>query len=156
MPIILSDEDNEKKLPKKQAGTAVLFLNTKGELLIIKPNYKSGWLVPGGAADDDESPLRCDTNEIKDEIGLDIIDLQLVGVYYGHKKYGLGDSLKFIFWGGILTEHLVPQIKLQNEELEKFTFATPESAVPLLSKSLQKSISKCLETLKNKSVAYIE
>jgi len=48
-------------LPKKQAGTAVLFLNTKGELLIIKPNYKSGWLVPGGAADDDESPLRCAT-----------------------------------------------------------------------------------------------
>jgi ABC-type methionine transport system ATPase subunit len=42
-----SDEEYAAVLPKKIIGTAVLLFNTKGELLILKPDYKDGWLVPG-------------------------------------------------------------------------------------------------------------
>lgn len=151
-----TDEEYAAILPKKQVGTAVLFFNTKGELLIVKPDYKDGWLIPGGATDDNESPLRCAIRETKEETGLDIPELQLVGVYYGPKKGAFTDSLKFIFSGGILTENRVAQIKLQTEELEEYTFASPEKAVPLLSPSLQKSVPICLEAIKNNTVAYIE
>ena len=133
-----------------------MFFNTKGELLILKPNYKDGWLVPGGATDDNESPLRCAIRETKEEIGLDLTDLQLVGVYYGPKKGAFTDSLKFIFSGGTLTENQITQIKLQTEELEEYIFASLEKAVPLLSPSLQKSVPACLEAVKNKTVVYIE
>ena len=37
-----TDEEYAKMLPKKQVGTAVLFFNTKGELLIVKHDYKEG------------------------------------------------------------------------------------------------------------------
>ncbi len=151
-----TDEEYAAILPKKQVGTAVLFFNTKGELLILKPDYKDGWLVPGGATDDNESPLRCAIRETKEEIGLDVTDLQLVGVYYGPKKGAFTDSLKFIFSGGTLTENQITQVKLQTEELEEYIFASLEKAVPLLSPSLQKSVPACLEAIKNKTVAYIE
>ncbi|MHB1163149.1 MAG: hypothetical protein ACYCZZ_01290 [Minisyncoccota bacterium] len=52
MPKKFTDEEYAKMLPKKQVGTAVLFFNAKGELLIVKPDYKEGWLVPGGSCEE--------------------------------------------------------------------------------------------------------
>lgn len=156
MPKKFTDEEYHKMLPKKQVGTAVILFNARGELLILKSDYKDGWLVPGGSTDDDESPLHCAIRETREEIGLTIEKLQLVGVYYAPKKGIHSDSLKFLFYGGVLTENQVSQIKLQTEELEKYAFASPEDAIPLLSSSLQKSVPMCLEAIKNKTVAYIE
>lgn len=151
-----TDEEYAKILPKKQVGTAVLFFNTKGEILVVKPDYKDGWIIPGGSTDNNEAPLHCAIRETREEIGLDISKLQLVGVYYGPKKGVFTDSLKFIFSGGVLTENQISQIKLQTEELEEYVFTSPKKALLLLSSSLQKSIPACLEAIKNKTVAYIE
>ncbi|MEK7621922.1 MAG: NUDIX hydrolase [Patescibacteria group bacterium] len=151
-----TDEEYAKMLPKKHVGTAIVFFNTKGELLILKPNYKDGWLVPGGATDDDESPAHGAIRETREEIGLDIPELQLVGIYYGAKKGVFTDSLKFIFFGGTLIDDQIAQIKLQTEELEAYKFLASNEAIPLLSASLQKSIPKCLDAIKNKTVVYIE
>ncbi len=156
MPKKFTEEEYAKMLPKKITGTAVIFFNTKGELLIVKPDYRDGWLVPGGATDDNESPLHCAIREVKEEIGLDIPELQLVGVYYSPKKRFHTDSLKFVFYGGELTENQISQIKLQADELEEWAFASPENALPLLSQSLQKSIPACLKAIKDSTVAYIE
>ncbi|HAO64380.1 TPA: NUDIX hydrolase, partial [Candidatus Taylorbacteria bacterium] len=92
-----SNAEYYAQLPKKQTGTAVLFFNSKSELLIVKPNYKEGWLVPGGAIEDRESPLQGAIREVKEEIGLDIPELKLIGVYYRTGNEIFGDSLKFIF-----------------------------------------------------------
>lgn len=151
-----TDEEYAKMLPKKQVGTAVLFFNAKGELLIVKPDYREGWLVPGGACDDNESPLHCAIRETKEEIGLDTTELKLVGVYYGPKTGVFTDALKFVFSGGTLTDEQISQIKLQTEELEKYDFIPSQDAVPLFTSSLQKSIPACLEAIKNNAVAYIE
>ena len=151
-----TDEKYAEMLPKKQVGTAVLFFNTKEELLIVKPDYKDAWLLPGGATDDNESPLHCAIRETREEIGLNILDLKLVGVYYGHKKEIFTDSLKFIYFGGTLTDNQIARIELQTDELEEYIFVSPEKAIPLLSSSLQKSIPACLESIKNGTVAYIE
>ena len=156
MPKKFTDTEYANLLPKKQVGTAVLLFNTKGELLIVKPDYKDGWLVPGGATDDDESPLHCAIRETKEEIGLDVSKLQLVGVYYGHKKDVYTDSLKFIFSGGVLKESQIPQIKLQANELETYTFLLPEEALPFLSQSLQKSVPQCLKAIKDNTIVYLE
>lgn len=156
MPKKFTDEEYHKMLPKKQVGTAVIFFNAKGELLTVKPDYKDGWLIPWGSSDDNESPLHCAIRETREEIGLTIEDLQLVGVYYAHRKGIYSDSLKFLFYGGVLTESQISQIKLQTEELGKYAFSLPGDAIPLLSSSLQKSVPICLEAIKNKTVAYIE
>lgn len=156
MPKKLSNEKYAEMLPKKQVGTAVILFNKKGELLILKPDYKDKWLIPGGSADENESPLHCAIRETEEEIGLSIKDLQLVGVYYGHKKGVFTDSLKFIFSGGVLTDKQITKIKLQTEEFEECRFLSPEKVIPLLSNSLKKSMPLCLEAVKNKTTVYIE
>ena len=156
MPKKFTDEEYAAMLPKKQVGTAVLLFNAAGELLIVKPDYKDGWLVPGGSTDEDESPLHCAIRETREEIGLDLPELQLVGIYYGLKRGVFTDSLKFIFSGGTLSETQISEIKLQTDELEEYRFCPPEEAVALFSSSLQNSIPKCIEAIKNGTVAYIE
>ena len=151
-----TDKEYANTLPKKQVGTAVLFFNEKEELLIVKPDYKDGWLVPGGAADENESPLHCAIRETKEEIGLDIQNPKLVGIYYAHIKGYYSDSLKFIFYGGILNDEQISNIQLDTEELEEYTFSPEAIAVPLLSNSLLKSVPKCIESIKNNTCAYIE
>lgn len=151
-----TEEEYALILDKKLVGTAVLLFNSRGELLIVKPDYREEWLVPGGSTDSDESPLHCAHRETMEEVGLDIPVLQLVGVYYGHKKGVFADSLKFIFSGGVLSDEQIAKIKVQEGELLEWKFLIPEDAIALLSSSLKRSLPKCLEAIENKMVAYIE
>ena len=152
----LSDEEYHKSLPKKQVGTAVLFFNSNGEMLIVKPDYKDSWLVVGGSNDENESPLQCAIRETKEEIGLEISKMKLVGVYHSPKKGIYSDSLKFIFDGGILTDEQISNIKLQKNELTEYRFEDPAVAVLRLSTSLKNSIPQCLNAIKENTCAYIE
>ena len=156
MPKKFTDEEYAAMLPKKQIGTAVLLFNEKNELLIVKPDYKESWLVPGGVVDHDESPLSCALRETEEEVGLTFSTLQLVGIYYGPRKGIFTDSLKFIFAGGVLNDDQISRIELQEDELQEFRFLSVEKALPYLSSSLQKSIPACLEAMAKGSVAYIE
>lgn len=51
-------------LPKIQVAAACLFLDDKGRVLAVKPTYKSGWDLPGGAIEEGESPLECCRREV--------------------------------------------------------------------------------------------
>ena len=68
-------------------------------------------------------------------------------IYYAPKKDLFTDSLKLIFNGGVLTDEQISQIKLQNAELEEYTFISPEKAIPTLSPSLQRSVPNCLRAI---------
>ena len=156
MPKKFTDEEYYKTLPKKQVGTAVLFFNASRELLILKPDYKNSWLVPGGSNDEGESPLQCAIRETKEEIGLEISELRLVGVYHSSANGIQPDSLKFIFDGGTLSEDQISNIRLQKDEFEEFVFKEPAEAIPLLSSSLRKSIPGCLNAIQENSCMYLD
>lgn len=155
-PIKLSDEEYAKSLPKKQVGTAVLFFNQSGELLVVKPNYKDSWLVPGGSAEQNESPLACALRETQEEIGLAYTTFPMVGLYYAPEKGPFSDSLKFIFNGGILSDEQIESIQLEEKELEGWAFMPISIALPLLSASLQKCLPQSLAALETGAFAYIE
>src|SRR5512146_1882310 len=94
-----SQEDYYKSLPTKRMGTGVLFFNVKGELLIVKPNYKEGWSIPGGVIDANESPRAAGFRETKEEIGIDIDEVQFLCVCYSLNDWPKTESLQFVFNG---------------------------------------------------------
>ncbi|QQS60356.1 NUDIX hydrolase [Candidatus Falkowbacteria bacterium] len=142
-------------LPKKRMGSGIILLNEHNEILLTKSPYKDYWTVPGGSVDENESPRRACIREIKEEIGLDILDVRFMCVDYQNNSEK-GESLQFLFYGGILTQQQIHAITLQEEEISEYTFLPLLEAQKLLGKLLGIRIEKCLEAYKNNQALYLE
>ncbi|MFE2306801.1 NUDIX domain-containing protein, partial [Streptomyces sp. NPDC059411] len=61
-------------LPRVLAGAAVLYRDAAGRVLLVEPNYREGWALPGGTieSDEGESPRAAARRESAEEIGLDL------------------------------------------------------------------------------------
>lgn len=146
---------NPESAPKKRMGAGVLFFNSKGALLIVKPTYKDTWGLPGGVIDENESPREACIREIKEELGLTVKKLSLVCVDYQAKKE-YSESMQWVFSGGVLTKSQIKNIKLPPEELTEFVFLPPQKGIQKLNRKLRIRLAKCLGVLKNKKVLYLE
>lgn len=60
-------------LPRVLAGAAAPLQDAAGRVLLVEPNYREGWALPGGTieSDDGESPRDGARRETAEEIGLD-------------------------------------------------------------------------------------
>jgi 8-oxo-dGTP diphosphatase len=136
-----SIEENRRwqnSLPTKRVSADALFWNDKGELLIVKTNYKDYWQLPGGVVDEAESPLDAAVREVKEELGLDIPKEQFKFrvTMYTPEHEGFKDFIAFTFDCGVLSQAQINNIKLQEDELEEYKFASLEEAKKLLKPSL--------------------
>jgi 8-oxo-dGTP diphosphatase len=156
---VLPLEEHIKRLPRKRIGAAALILNDKNQILIVKPNYKPGWLVPGGSVELFESPREGCIREIKEEIGLDLNDLKFLGMNYVNGPLPNGDKdegIQCVFFGGILTQEQISKITLQTEELTEFTFVDPDEAYGLLNANLSRRIKEGMNAIKTGIPFYSE
>ena len=152
----MPQEEYLKSLAAKRTGVAVLFFDESGKLLIVKPNYKEGWQVPGGTVDKDESPKDAAIRETKEEIGIDVEDLTFLSVEYKSEKvYGF-DFLEFMFLGKTLSQEEVASIVLQEDELDEFKFVTIDEALALFRTSLKRRVPIGLEVIKTGKPVYSE
>jgi ADP-ribose pyrophosphatase YjhB (NUDIX family) len=151
--------DYIRQHPKKLVGTGAIFFNERGELLIVKPNYKEGWLVPGGGVENMESPMTGCLREIKEEVGLEVPYVTFLCLAYGINNSDEGeayDGLYFTFYAGVLTDEQISKIVLQKEELTEFKFCPPEEALQLLSRGLSERIRAALDALHANTICYVE
>jgi len=142
------------QLDKKRMAAGILLFNDKQELLIVKPTYKEAWTVPGGSINLNESPRDGVIREVKEEINLDINNASFLCVDYKLDKFG--ESLQFMFYGGVLTKEQVNIIQLQSEELNEYRFINVNKVQDYLSTSLGKRTVKCLDALKANKAIYLE
>ena len=75
------------KRPLIVVGAALLVLNQRNQLLMLKRNDNSCWGVPGGAMEPGESLEDTARRETWEEIGVDIKDIELFGIYSGQELY---------------------------------------------------------------------
>lgn len=73
--------------PLIMVGATLLVLNRDNQLLMIKRTDNKCWGVPGGAMELGESLESTVKRESKEEIGIDVKDLELFGVYSGPDLY---------------------------------------------------------------------
>ena len=151
MQKILSDEEYFSSLPKKHIGAVVLIFNKKRQLLIVKPNYKDGWSIPGGGVRIDETPMIAALRETKEEVNLDLENIVLVCVEYTNKKGIKPETLQFIFYGGEIEENEISKIILNENEHSDFKFVDISEAINLFNERLQYAIPFCIEAIKNKN-----
>jgi 8-oxo-dGTP pyrophosphatase MutT (NUDIX family) len=68
-------------------GSALLVMNQDNQLLMIKRTDNKCWGIPGGAMELGEDLEDTIKRETKEEIGIDVKELELFGVYSGKDLY---------------------------------------------------------------------
>ncbi|MET8131475.1 MULTISPECIES: NUDIX hydrolase [unclassified Streptomyces] len=105
-------------LPRVLVGAAALFRDAEGRVLLVEPNYREGWTLPGGTveSDDGESPRQGARRETAEEIGLDVELGRLLAVDWVQWPER-PPLVAYLYDGGVLGEKDLKAIRLQEEEL---------------------------------------
>ncbi|MCX3058791.1 NUDIX domain-containing protein [Streptomyces beihaiensis] len=135
-------------LPRVLAATAVLLRDEEGRVLLVEPNYRDGWALPGGTVESDEgeTPRQGARRETLEEIGLDIRPGRLLAVDWvpGNARPPL---VAYLYDGGVLPAHRHAAIRLQEEELLSWRFAPRQELTVLLPGALGRRVHAALEVL---------
>lgn len=143
-------------LARKRVGGGIVFFNKNDEILLVKPNYKDHWLLPGGIIEKDESPREGAIRETKEEVNLDASNCKLVSVDYVSDNGIKGEALQFLFYGGVLSEEDIKNIELQEDEIMDYKFMKVDEALTKVANIAGPRLRNTIEAIKNNSVVYLE
>src|SRR5580692_3629841 len=108
------------QLPGVVVSAGGLITDPAGRVLVVKPNYRDHWTLPGGICEFGESPRAGCTREVAEELGIDLQIGRLLAIDWQPAQEMYGPAARpavfFIFDGGTLTS--LSAIRLQPEELD--------------------------------------
>jgi 8-oxo-dGTP pyrophosphatase MutT (NUDIX family) len=117
-------------------GVKVMLFNDEGELLLIRNSYgdRDLFVLPGGGIGPLETPEAAGAREVREELGIDIRELALLGVYQSASE-GKRDRI-YLFKGK--ASGLVNPDPIELEEARYFPLdALPESTSPATLRRIQ-------------------
>ncbi|MEV0783765.1 NUDIX hydrolase [Streptomyces sp. NPDC050423] len=105
-------------LPKVLAGAACIFRDAGGRLLLVEPNYRDDWTLPGGTIEsaEGETPRQAARRESAEEIGLDLEPGRLLAVDWA-RGTARPPIVAYVYDGGILNEQQLKAVRIQEDEL---------------------------------------
>ncbi|MEU9456066.1 NUDIX hydrolase [Streptomyces sp. NPDC048277] len=135
-------------LPRILAGAAALLRDAEGRVLLVEPNYREGWALPGGTieSDDGETPRQGARRETLEEIGLDLRMGRLLTVDWVHGT-GRPPVVAYVYDGGVLTDTDLGAITLQEEELLSWRLVPREEVLDHLPGALGRRVLVALDAL---------
>lgn len=113
-------------LPSFLASASALITNPSGAVLLVKPNYRDHWNIPGGILEPAEPPHMCCRREIHEELDLELPVDQLLVVDWVPPNPQRKAWFGFVFDGGVIEKP--GSIRLQTEELDGFAFVDVDEA----------------------------
>jgi 8-oxo-dGTP diphosphatase len=122
-----SDEEQTRwfaSLPTMYGTAAALITSPSGDVLLVKPNYRAYWSLPGGVLEEGESPHDGCAREVREELGVDVpVGLLLAVDWIAPEGLRPKPMVAFIFDGGVLADPSA--IVLQEAELDDYRFVAP-------------------------------
>ncbi len=107
----------DSTLPTKRTIAQGLLRNPGGEVLLCELTYKQEWDLPGGVVDPGESPARCLTREVSEELGLEVQPTELLAVNWLVPWRGWSDAMLHVFDLGVVGSDVVDRATLQRREI---------------------------------------
>jgi 8-oxo-dGTP diphosphatase len=133
-----------------------LFTDSSGAVLLVKPNYRDFWVLPGGVCEFGEAPHEGCRREVAEELGLEVPPGRLLAVdwYPAGAQYGADarPGIYFVFDCGRLPAD--PGITLQREELDDYAFVPPAALADYLPPHILRRTAGALEALATGGTAY--
>ncbi|MFI6184307.1 NUDIX domain-containing protein [Nonomuraea sp. NPDC051191] len=119
------------KLASLHVATGALITDPQGRILLVKPNYRPHWLIPGGMADDGEPPESACARELHEELGLRAsIGRLLVADWAPPAEHRLRPILYLLFDAGTVHGE---RPRLQHAVLDDAAFLPADEAASRLS-----------------------
>lgn len=150
--LVVPNKDILNSLPRKRNAVGLLIFK-EDKILVVKPTYKSTYLVPGGIVETLESLADAANRECSEEIGVKPELLRLLVVDYKSGNQNIGDAIHFLFSSKLQSNDL---IKIDNKEIESFLWVSPEDAYQMLEPQLAKRVAAGLEAIKRNHTVYCE
>ncbi|MFF3552023.1 NUDIX domain-containing protein [Streptomyces tsukubensis] len=141
-------------LPRVLSGAAVLLRDELGRLLVVEPNYRDGWALPGGTVESDggETPREAARRETLEEIGLDVEPGRLLAVDWVRGPLR-PPIVAYVYDGGVLGPERLDEISLQEDELLSWRLIGRDDIPDHLLGSLGHRITAALDALESGSGA---
>ncbi|MEI2648703.1 MAG: NUDIX hydrolase [Dermatophilaceae bacterium] len=133
-------------LPGIPASAGALVWDAEGRFLILAPTYKSGWTIPGGVMEVDETPWEAAQREVAEETGITVTRGRLVAVDTRPAKRAKALGLRFLFDCGVVSAESVKGVAVQAEEVREYRFASPAEALELLRPAVSRRVAAALKS----------
>ena len=156
-PVTFTDADTQAwyaGLATMYGAAAALITNPSGGVLLVKPNYRDHWSLPGGVLEHGEPPHRGCAREVAEEVGLQItVGPLLVVDWAGPDRKRPRPVVFFVFDGGEVAPDV--GIRLQEEELDDYRFTDPGEFAAYLPPFLEARYSAALYARAAGRAAYL-
>jgi 8-oxo-dGTP diphosphatase len=147
-------EGNAKQARKRVSADA-LIRNQAGHILLVDPDYKPDWDLPGGMAEANEPPPEAVERELTEELGLALSVGNLLCVDWVSPHGPWDDLLSFIFDGSVLTPEQIAVLKPHDTEIRAYEFCDRNQAQQRLRPYVWRRVSKALEALTSGQARYL-
>jgi 8-oxo-dGTP pyrophosphatase MutT (NUDIX family) len=140
---------------RKRVAADIVLTRPDGRVLIVNPDYKPGWDLPGGMVEEAESPTGGLTRELAEELGLGELSPTLAVVEWRPPGIGGADLLMFCFWAD-LSDDQAETVAVQDPELTDARWVSVEEARELLAPMVGNLLSATLDARRTSRTLYLE
>jgi len=128
-------------IPAVPVSAGALIFDQAGQLLILKPTYKTGWTIPGGVMEaDGETPWDACRREVREECGIEVRGGRLACVDFRPGRPERPGGIRFLFDCGAVDDAAVAAITVQPEEVAEYQFVTLDVALELLRAPIRRRV----------------
>ena len=145
--------DAPRRRPTKRVAAGVLFRDPNGAVLLVRPTYTAGWLLPGGHLEPGESPQAGAVREIAEELGLTLRPGRVLGLDWIPARDSEGDAIIIVLDGGTLDPVAVSSVRIQQGELDAWRFVLPRDLPDFLPPGRRRQVEACLRARDDGTVA---
>jgi 8-oxo-dGTP diphosphatase len=128
-------------VPAIPASAGALIFDGAGQLLILKPTYKTGWTIPGGVMEaDGETPWDACRREVREECGIEVRGGRLACVDFRPSRPERPGGIRFLFDCGAVDDAAVAALTVQPEEVAAYQFVALDVALALLRAPIRRRV----------------
>jgi len=141
-------------LPSVFVAAGGLITDTSGAVLLVKPNYRDHWGLPGGMTEEAEPPHLTCGREIEEETGLAVRVGELLVAGWAPPLAERPKPMIFLLYDCGTVPVDVP-IRLQASELDAYAFLPPAEAEARLDPLVARRLPAALKARETGRTAYL-